>query len=182
MTEKEKMLSGELYLASDSELEMERLRAKKLCFEYNGAFDTNRRNEILTYLLGVDVAEIHIESPFLCDYGYNIKLGGSFFANHHLTILDCAPVTIGDNVMIGPNCVLTTATHPVDAKTRHSLLEFAKPIVLEDGVWLGASVTVCPGVTIGENSVIGAGSVVVKDIPANTVAVGNPCRVVRRVN
>ena len=122
-----------------------------------------------------------IEQPFNCDYGYNIRIGENFYANVGCTILDVAPVTIGDNVMLAPNVNIYTAGHPLDAEIRNSGLEYAYPVNIGNNVWIGGNVTIVPGVTIGANTVIGAGSVVTKDIPANVVAVGNPCRVVRKI-
>lgn len=177
-TEKQKMLLGELYSANDAELTGERRRAKALCHEYNRHVELDRPR--LEALFGY-ATDAYLEPPFFCDYGYNIRLGRKVYANHHLVILDCAEVVIGDDVYIGPNVVLTTATHPIDPATRTSGLEFAKPIVVGDRAWIGASVVVLPGVTIGSNATIGAGSVVTKSIPADCVAVGNPCRVLRRL-
>lgn len=173
MSEREKMLSGQLYMANDEELVRERIRAKELCRRYNANFD----RELLAELFGAPT-DAYLEPPFYCDYGTNIRLGARVYANHNLVVLDCALVTIGDDVAIGPNVVLSTAGHPIDAATRKTGLEFAKPITIEEGVWIGAGVVVVPGVTIGANSTIGAGSVVTKTIPANSVAYGNPCRVV----
>ena len=125
------------------------------------------------------MSEAWIEPLFFCDYGYNIHLGANFYANHHCTILDGARVTIGDNVLFGPSVTLSTAGHSLNAITRNTGLEFCKPITIGNNVWLGANVTVNPGISIGENVVIGAGSVVTKDIPANSVAVGTPCKVIK---
>lgn len=122
-----------------------------------------------------------IEQPFMCDYGYNIAIGENFYSNHNLVILDCANVTFGDNVFVAPNCAFYTACHPIDYKTRNKGLEFAKPIKVGSNVWIGGNVVVLAGVTIGDNTVIGAGSVVVKDIPSNVVAFGNPCKVIKEI-
>ena len=122
-----------------------------------------------------------IEQPFVCDYGYNIRVGEGFFANYNLVILDPAPVTFGDNVFIAPNCSFTTASHPLDAERRNKGLETCKPIHVGNNVWIGANVVVLPGVTIGDNAVIGAGSVVTRDIPAGYVAYGNPCKPHRKI-
>lgn len=178
-TEKEKMLTGELYNADgDKLLFEERLKCKKLCYEFNQLppYELEQRQVILTRILGQTKNKFYIEQPFLCDYGYNINIGENFYANHNLLILDCAKVEFGDNVFIGPNCSFYTAEHPLDYQTRNKGLEFANPIKVGNNVWFGGSVTVVSGVTIGDNCVIGAGSVVTKDIPVNTVAVGNPCR------
>lgn len=179
-TEAEKMMAGELYLAADPQLEAMRRRAKRLCAEYNRHVEEIDR-ATLEDLLGQST-DAYIEPPFFCDYGHNIRLGRRFYANHNLVILDCALVTIGDDVMVAPNVVISTATHPIDASTRISGLEYALPITIGNQVWLGANVTVLPGVEIGDGAVIGAGSVVTRSIPANVVAVGNPCRVLRAID
>lgn len=184
MTEKEKMLSGELYNANkDSELVAERVKAKDLCFDFNNLRPSQKaeKEDILKKLLGSVGENIEFISPFWCDYGYNIVTGKNFFANHNLVILDCAKVTIGDNVFIGPDCGIYTATHPLDFQRRKEGLEYALPITIGNNVWLGGGVKICPGVTIGEGSVVGAGSIVTKDIPANVLAVGNPCKVIKEL-
>ncbi|SNC66238.1 maltose O-acetyltransferase [Hymenobacter gelipurpurascens] len=178
-TEKEKMLAGELYQANEPQLVAERLKAKELCHRYNQE-PVHLNKQVLAELLGYDT-DAHLEAPLRCDYGYNIRLGRNVYANYNLTILDCALVTIGDNVFMAPNVLLTTAGHPVEVAPRIAGWEFARPITIGDNVWLGAGVLVMPGVTIGENTTIGAGSVVTRDIPANSVAVGNPCRVIRQL-
>lgn len=122
-----------------------------------------------------------IEQPFLCDYGYNIHIGDNFYANHNLVILDGATVKFGDNVFVAPNCGFYTAGHPIDAAERNKGLEYARPITVGNDVWIGGNVCVLPGVTIGDDCVIGAGSVVVKDIPPHSVAVGNPCKVIKKI-
>ena len=132
-------------------------------------------------ILGKIEGDIAIEQPFNCDYGYNISTGKNFFANFNLVILDEAPVTFGDNVFIAPNCAFYTAGHPLDPVERNKGLEYARPITVGHNVWIGGNVCVLPGVSIGDNCVIGAGSVVVRDIPANSVAVGNPCKVIKRL-
>ncbi|MDU0371470.1 sugar O-acetyltransferase [Hymenobacter endophyticus] len=179
LTPKQQMLAGELYQANDPELVAERLRAKQLCHRYNQE-PVHLSRQVLTELLGYET-DAHIEAPFRCDYGYNIRLGRNFYANYNFTVLDCAPVTIGDNVFVAPNVVLSTAGHPVEVEPRITGWEFARPITIGDNVWLGAGVLVMPGVTIGAGTTIGAGSVVTRDIPAGVVAVGNPCRVIRTV-
>lgn len=183
MTEKEKQQAGELYNGNDPELVAERVTAKKLCAEYNAATynDYQKKNRLLDRLLTFRGENTWIEANFFCDYGYNIFIGDNFYANHNLVILDCAEVKFGDNVFIGPNCGFYTAGHPIDAEQRNSGLEYAKPIKVGNDVWFGGNVCVMPGVTIGDNVVIGGGSVVVNDIPAGSVAVGNPCRVIRKI-
>lgn len=184
MTEKEKMLSQKLYDANyDAELIKERLISKDLCHEYNQLrpSESEKQQGILRKLLGKTRGAFQIVAPFWCDYGYNIELGRNFFANHNLVILDCARVIFGDNVFIGPDCGFHTAGHPIDMERRNQGLEYAYPITVGNNVWIGAGVHVMPGVTIGSNVVIGGGSVVVKDIPDDSVAVGNPCRVIRPI-
>ena len=184
MTEKEKMLHHMLYDANyDRELLAERTRAKELCWSYNQLHpsDTAGQQEILHQLLGQMGKNIYITAPFWCDYGYNIRVGENFYSNHNLVILDCGNVTFGDNVFVAPDCGFHTAGHPVDFERRNQGLEYAYPITVGNNVWFGAGVQVMPGVTIGDNVVIGGGSVVVKDIPSDSVAVGNPCRVIRAI-
>ncbi len=184
MTELEKRDLGMLYDANfDTEVISHIVRCKDLCFEYNALKPSlgDEKLAILKQLLG-SIGNIYaIQSPFWCDYGYNIHIGKNFFANHGLVILDCAKVTFGDNVFIAPNCGFHTAGHPIDAETRNKGLEYAHPITVGNDVWFGAGVQVMPGVTIGSNVVIGAGSIVTKDIPDNVVAVGNPCKVLRPI-
>ena len=184
MTEKEKMLAGKMYDANyDQELLKERIKAKELCYEYNQLHpsDEAKQQAVLRKLLGKTGEHFFITAPFWCDYGYNIELGENFYANHNLVILDCGKVTFGDNVFVAPDCGFHTAGHPIDFERRNQGLEYAYPITVGDNVWIGAGVQVMPGVTIGSNVVIGGGSVVVKDIPDNSVAVGNPCRVIRAI-
>ena len=184
MTEKEKMRNEMLYNANyDEELIKERIIAKDLCYEYNQLkpSDLENQRKIIKKLFGKTKENFSIVSPFWCDYGYNIEVGENFFANHNMVILDGAKVIFGDNVFIAPNCGFYTAGHPIDSKRRNEGLEYAYPITVGNDVWIGAGVHVMPGVTIGDNVVIGAGSVVVKDIPSNSVAVGNPCKVIRAI-
>jgi maltose O-acetyltransferase len=178
-SDKAKMLSGQLYRATGPELTAERTRAKKLCVEHNHA-EREHRADILGAVLGRPT-DAYFEPPFFCDYGYNLRLGTGVYANHNLVVLDCAPVTIGNDVYIGPNVVISAAGHPVEAAVRTSGLEFAHPVTIGNSVWIGANVTVLPGVTIGDNVTIGAGSVVTKPIPPDCVAVGNPCKVMREL-
>lgn len=181
-TEKEKMLAGELYDANyNSELIAERQRCKDLCHEYNmiTPSQTEKREELMRRLLGRTGERFLIEQPFYCDYGYNIEIGEDFYANVNCVILDGAKVTFGNNVFVAPNCGFYTAGHPLDIAQRNSGLEYARPITVGNDVWIGANVAVLPGVTIGDGCVIGAGSVVTRDIPAHSLAVGNPCRVIK---
>ncbi len=173
MDEKEKMLSGELYDANYNEdLIKDRYIAKDKCYEYNQLKPSNsvEKSKIIKFLFGKTGDKFIIEQPFMCDYGYNIEIGENFYANHNLIILDGNKVTFGDNVFIAPNCAFYTAGHPLDVKRRNQGLEYAKPIKVGNNVWIGGNVVVLPGVTIGDNSVIGAGSIVNKDIPSNVVA------------
>ncbi len=180
---KEKMIAGELFLDMGGELFQERQHAKKLLHEFNLMDPTKvkARNQIIKKLFGKTGSRFFIEPPFRCDYGYNIEIGENFYANYNLVILDGAKVIIGDNVMIAPNVSLFTASHPLDPKLRTAGWEFSKRITIGNQVWIGGNTVINPGVSIGDNSVIGSGSVVTKDIPANVVAVGNPCRVIRSI-
>ena len=181
-SEKAKMLAGELYDAADPELVAERERAQQLLERYNGLLPkTGSRTAQLQRLLGSIGAHSVIMPIFSCDYGYNISIGHHCFVNYQCIFLDCAPITIGNYVQLGPAVQLYTATHPLKAELRRSGLESARPIRIGDDVWIGGGAIVLPGVTIGDGSVIGAGAVVVRDIPAGVVVVGNPARVVRRV-
>lgn len=184
MSEKEKMLAGELYDGNyNEELFLERQKAKELCYQYNQLRPSQavERKEQMKKILGKTKEEFWIEPSFWCDYGYHIKIGDKFYANHNLTILDGNWVEFGDNVFIGPNCGFYTAGHPIDYEIRNQGLEYAKPIQVGNNVWIGGNVTVLPGVKIGDHVVIGAGSVVTKDIPSNVIAYGNPCQVRKEI-
>lgn len=183
-TEKEKMLAGKIYDANyDQELIDARADAKELCYDFNHARPSEeaKRQGIIRQLLGKTGNQFEITGPFYCDYGFNIEIGENFYANHNLVILDGAKVTFGDNVFVAPDCGFYTAGHPLDADRRNKGLEYAKPITVGNNVWFGGGVKVMPGVTIGDGAVIGGGSVVTKDIPANMIAVGNPCKPIREI-
>ncbi len=177
------MLASEPYRAMGNELFLERQHAKTELHAYNYLAPTKvrERNQILKRLLGSTGSRFFIEPPFHCDYGYNIQLGENFYANYNCTILDGARVSIGDNVMFGPNVNLYTAGHPIHFEPRNEGWEYALPIIIGANVWVGGNTVINPGITIGENTVIGSGSVITKDIPANVIAVGNPCRVLRAI-
>lgn len=177
------MLAGQLYDASDPDLVRRRLRSRELmaCFQATPAADGQGRSAILREWLGRCGERVFIEPPFYCDYGENIELGDGVFLNFGCVLLDCAMIRIGNNVQLAPYVQLYTAYHPLNAAERIKGPELAAPITIGDNVWLGGGVIVCPGVSIGADTTIGAGSVVTKDIPAGVLAVGNPCRVVRQL-
>lgn len=181
--EKAKMLSGQPYKAFGDVLLSERQYAKELIFDFNNLrpTDIEKRNEIIKNLFGKTGNTFFIEPPFRCDYGYNIEIGENFYSNYNLIILDCGKVIIGDNVLIAPNVGIYTAGHPLHYEPRNEGYEYAFPIFIGNNVWIGGNVIINPGVKIGDNSVIGAGSVVTRDIPADVVAVGNPCRVLKQI-
>lgn len=183
MTEKELMLAGQLYDAADPELVKLRVRARQITRAYNSTDEEQRdiRRTLLNRLLGQMPPKIEIEPPFRCDYGWNIYLGQNFYANFGVVMLDVCEIRIGENVLLAPNVQLYTAHHPLSLEERLTGRELGSPISIGNNVWIGGGALVLPGVTIGDNSVIGAGSVVTKAIPANVVAAGNPCRVLRAV-
>ena len=183
MTEKEKMVRGALYAPNEEELLQERLLCKDLCQRFNGLLPSQRKEaaELLQTLFGACGGPPWVEAAFWCDYGYRIQVGKNFYMNHGCVILDAGGVTFGDNVAIGPQCGFYTSGHPLDAQERSAGLEYARPIRVGGNVWIGGGVLVMPGVTIGENTVVGAGSVVTRELPANVVAAGNPCRVLRPI-
>jgi maltose O-acetyltransferase len=180
---RERMLAGDLYIADDPELAADSMRAIELADRYARVWPGNREEAagLLRELLGALGEGTEIRPPLFVDYGKYITVGARTFINYNLTALDVAPITIGDDVQIGPNVQLLTPTHPVGAELRREKLEAAKPIVIGDNVWIGGGAIVLPGVTVGENTVIGAGAVVTKDLPANVIAVGNPAKVVRSI-
>lgn len=189
MTEREKMVAGKLYNPTDPELERLKAKVRQACIEYNRSDESEqqKRYELLHSVLKSHKKNFFFEPNIRFDYGCNTSIGENFFANFNCTILDVCPVTIGDNVMFGPNVTIATPMHPLLAEERAIQehedgiydLEYAKPITIGNGVWLASGVIVNGGVTIGDNAIIGSGSVVTKDIPANVIAVGNPCRVLR---
>lgn len=184
MTEKEKVANGLLYNPNyDKELQNEIYNSKMLCFEYNklSPNQIEQKYKIIKELFNITGEKFTIEPNFYCDYGYNISIGENFYANHNLVILDGAKVEFGNNVFIGPNCGFYTAGHPLEIESRNQGIEYAKPIKVGNNVWFGGNVVVLPGVTIGDNTSIGAGSVVTKSIPANVLAVGNPCKVIKKL-
>ncbi|MBO4536530.1 MAG: sugar O-acetyltransferase [Bacteroidales bacterium] len=184
MTEKEKMLSGQFYSAVDAQLLEELVATHDSIHRYNALMpsDAKGRLAVLKDLLGeIGDDGIIINPPFYCDYGKQIRVGRRFFANFNFTVLDEAPVTIGDDCFIGPNVSIYTACHSTDPVERNSRKEWAEPVTIGNNVWIGGSVTILPGVSIGNNVTIGAGSVVTKDIPDDAVAVGNPCKVIKRL-
>ena len=182
-SEKEKMLTGKPYKAFEDILLNERQYAKELIFDFNNLrpIEIEKRNKIIKKLFGKSGTNFFIEPPFRCDYGYNIEIGDNFYSNYNLTILDCGKVIIGENVLIAPNVSIYTAGHPIHHELRNDGYEYAFPIFIGNSVWIGGNVIINPGVKIGDNSVIGAGSVITRDIPASVVAVGNPCRVLKQI-
>ncbi len=192
MTEQEKMLNGKIYDPSDGELSEKRIRAHRLCRDFNNTDETEEecRAQILAQLIPNCGEGTCLLDPIHFDYGEFTSFGKNCFANFNLTVLDCCPVRIGNDVFFGPNCTIAAPIHPMLSEERKMRfrengtaydLEYAAPITIEDGCWLASNVTVCGGVTIGKSSVIGAGSVVTRDIPANVFAAGNPCRVIRPI-
>ena len=172
-----KMVSGELY--NQSKINHLLMNCKEILYDYNNLRpkELEKREEIIRKLFRKTGEEFHIESPFYCDYGFNITIGENFYSNHNLVILDGAEVIFGDNVFIGPNVGIYTAGHPIDVELRNKGIEYAKKIKIGNNVWIGGNVCIMPGVTIGDNVTIGGGAVVTKDIPSNVTAFGNPCKV-----
>ena len=183
MNQKERMMANLPYSSWLDGLSEERMETKKKLFEYNNTppDQEEKKMDMLKDILGKTGDWVKIESPFHCDYGYNIEVGEWFFANYNFIVLDVGKVRIGNDVMFGPNVGIYTAGHPIHPDSRKSGYEYGIDVTIGNNVWVGGSVCIMPGVTIGDNVVIGAGSVVTKDIPANVIAVGNPCRVVREI-
>lgn len=182
-TEKQKMLAGQLYQASDAQLVAERLHARGLCQQLNtlpADAPPAQRRRLLASLFGTETGA-DMTAPFFCDYGYNIRLGANAYFNFNCVVLDVAQVTIGDNCLFGPAVQIYTALHPLSAAERRAGVESGRPVVIGNDVWVGGAAVICPGVNIGDGSVIGAGSVVTRDIPAGVFAAGNPCRVIRKI-
>jgi maltose O-acetyltransferase len=182
-TEKEKMLAGELYNALDKQLSEDRTRTRLLIKQLNESREDEpaTRAEILQQLIPNAPADLWLQPPFYCDYGYNIIAGERVFFNFNCVVLDVTYVRIGSRIMFGPNVQIYTATHPINHIERASGLEYAKPITIGEDCWIGGSAVICPGVTIGDRTIIGAGSVVTRDIPSDVFAAGNPCKVIRQL-
>ena len=183
-SEKEKMLNGELYDAADPVLVEERIKARKITRLFNETLDTevNKRSQLLKELFGSTGENIHVESTFRCDYGYNIHVGHNFFANFDCVILDVCEVRIGDNCLLAPGVHIYTATHPLDPAVRATGAEYGKPVTIGNDVWIGGRAVINPGVTIGDNVVIASGAVVTKDVPANAVVGGNPAKIIKMID
>ncbi|KAJ9465493.1 Maltose O-acetyltransferase [Diplonema papillatum] len=183
-TEREKMTAGEAYDVTDEELVADRMACRRLTCQIqqpSSVLDHEVREGLFKQLLGTMGSRCFIEPPFRCDYGYNIKLGDDVYMNFDCVILDICPVEIGDKTLFGPGVHVYAATHPIDPPLRATGIEGGKPVKIGKNVWVGGRVVILPGVTIGDNTTIGAGSVVTKDVPANVVAAGNPCRVLREL-
>ncbi len=182
-TEKEKMLAGELYLASDKQLSAERLHTRKLLKIFNDSLpgETQKRVDLLKQLFAGTGQNFWIEPPFFCDYGYNITVGDDVFFNFNCTILDVTPITIGDRCLFGPGVQLYAATHPIEAKLRGSLQEFGLPINIGSDFWVGGGAIICPGIQIGDRSIIAAGAVVTKNVPSDVIVGGNPARLIKNL-
>lgn len=183
MSEKEKQLRCEEFQNKDEEISAAKIHARKLAQQLNSIpiEDTAAIQAAAGELFGDCGKDLTLKTPFQCDFGYNIHLGDNVLINYQCVFLDAAPITIGDNCFIGPMCGMYTVNHPFDPQRRNAGYVYGRPITLEENVWIGGSTTILSGVTIGRNSVIGAGSVVTRDIPANVVAAGNPARIIRRL-
>lgn len=184
MNQKERMLAGLPYKAWLDGLSEDRLENKKRIFRFNNLEPGHfaEKDKLLKEILGKTGERVNIEAPFHCDYGYNIEVGEDFFANYNFTVLDVGRVKIGANAQIAPNVSIYTAGHPIHPESRNSGYEYGIEITIGDNVWIGGNTCIMPGVKIGNNVVIGAGSVVTKDLPDNVIAVGNPCRVIREIS
>lgn len=182
MTGRDLQLQGLLY-PLDQELWNAYIHSKSITRQLNATLETEvaRRKELVQELFAEAGENAYVEPPFYCDYGRNTKVGKNFYCNYDCVFLDCGPITIGENVMFGPKVALYAVNHPIDPEVRATNWDYPEPITIGNNVWIGGSTVVCPGATIGDNTVIGAGSVVTKDIPANVVAAGNPCRVIRTI-
>lgn len=182
-TEKEKMLAGELYAPLDPELNALHIKARKNFEKYNKipSHKQAKRDKAIKKLFGKTGNAINVQSPFYCDYGFNIEVGDNFFANYGCIILDVNKVKIGKNCFLAPNVGIYSATHPIRAEERYNGVEYGFPITIGDNCWIGGGAVICPGVTIGDNVVVGAGSVVAKDIPSNVVVAGNPAKIIRNL-
>lgn len=183
-TEKEKMILGKLYNPTDAQLIKERRHARITLGKYNTSHpdEIEYRKQLLEELLDNKLQNLYIEPPFYCDYGYNIQVGDNVYMNFNCCILDVSLVKIGDNTMFGPNVQIYTATHPLEYKARNSGVEYAKSITIGENVWIGGNATICPGVTIGDNVVVAAGSVVTKSFPDNMVIGGNPAKPIKTID
>lgn len=180
-TDRAKMIAGKIYDSTSEELATDRKSVRTLVAELNNSLPTemDKRNELLAKIMPNKAGSIFIEPPMRCEYGYNLHLGEEVFFNYNTTFVDCGVIKIGNRTLVGPNCSFYCAVHPTDVEERNTLLEYSKPITIGEDCWFGGNCTVVPGVTIGDRVVIGAGSVVVHDIPSDSLAVGNPARVLR---
>lgn len=184
MTEYEKMISGQLYKANDAQLVEMRKRARDMLFKINASLQDIKDGERLSLclsLFGKTGKGLWLQTPFYCDYGTNIELGDNVYFNFNCVVLDVAPVKVGSNVLVGPSVQIYTAGHPLDPQARKDGQEFGKPIMIGDNVWIGGAAILCPGVTIGKNSIVAAGAVVTKDVPPNAVVGGNPAKIIREI-
>ncbi|RYD79067.1 MAG: sugar O-acetyltransferase [Sphingobacteriales bacterium] len=183
-SEKQKMIAGEMYNPMDAELAADRIKTRLLLKTLNETREdeAEERGRILKSLLPNAKTDIWLQPPFYCDYGYNITVGERVFFNFNCVVLDVAPVSIGSRTLFGPNVQIYAATHPLNYIERSSGREYGKPVKIGEDVWIGGSAVICPGVTIGERTIIGAGSVVTKDIPGDVIAAGNPCKVIRQLD
>lgn len=181
--EREKMISGEMYDPSDEQLVKDREAAKIFCKEYNLTDDTNYdlRKKMIQNFLGKTGDKLHIESNFRVEYGYNIEIGENFYSNYDCLLLDICPIIIGDNAMLAPGVHIYSATHPLDPKERNSGKEYGKPVKIGNNVWIGGRSVIAPGVTLGDNVVVAAGSVVTKSFPDNVVIGGNPAKIIKYI-